>query len=212
MSLDNTPTSEPKVLASLIQPPRPEYNGMAIAAFILLFIFPPLGIAFGIIATKQIRRSGERGNGLALFSIIFGAVVTFMGLVVVVISILFAVYLVGAVEKTSLDVNDLDAKAVQTLTETATAVAAAQKSGALDTYTLPTKISGPAAIGEGPNSEFSVPRDYTVFLYENGGICVQFIPEGKGAEADQGWWHVFPGDETPREWGCPPLSVGDVRL
>ena len=213
MSIEPTPVPPQQTnVSALALPPRPGYNGMAIAAFVLLFIFPPLGIVFGIIAAKQIQQSGERGSGLALFSIILGAVLTFIGIVVAAFVALFAFYLVDTVEKTSLDVNDLDVETIQTLTETAAAATAAQKSGPLESYSLPTQIAGPAKVGDKPNTRFSVPRDYTVFFYENGEVCVQFAPEDESIEADQGWWHVFSEDDTPREWGCPPLSVGPVRL
>lgn len=46
------------------------FNGMAIAAFILAFLFWPLGIVLGHISRHQIKRMRERGGGLALAALI----------------------------------------------------------------------------------------------------------------------------------------------
>jgi hypothetical protein len=54
----------------------PPTNGMAIAALILAFVFPPLGIVFGIMGRNQIKQSGESGDGMALAGIIIGGVFT----------------------------------------------------------------------------------------------------------------------------------------
>jgi len=49
-------------------------NSMAIASLILAFLIWPLGIVFGHIARHQIRRTGERGMGLTLASLIISYV------------------------------------------------------------------------------------------------------------------------------------------
>ncbi|WP_284044703.1 DUF4190 domain-containing protein [Paractinoplanes maris] len=43
----------------------PTTNTMAILALVFAFIFPPAGIVMGHVAKKQIRRTGEQGEGLA---------------------------------------------------------------------------------------------------------------------------------------------------
>jgi len=43
-------------------------NTMAILALVLAFVFAPLGLIFGIIARRQIRQTGEDGDGLALLA------------------------------------------------------------------------------------------------------------------------------------------------
>jgi hypothetical protein len=40
-------------------------NVMAILALVFAFIFAPLGIVFGVVAKRQIQRTGEQGAGLA---------------------------------------------------------------------------------------------------------------------------------------------------
>jgi hypothetical protein len=58
--------------------PAPAYgaptNTMAILALVFGFVFGPAGVVLGIMARKQIRTTGEQGDGLALAGIIVGAV------------------------------------------------------------------------------------------------------------------------------------------
>ncbi len=51
-------------------------NTMAILALIMAFVFAPAGLILGIVARKQIRQTGEDGDGLALAGIIVGGIVT----------------------------------------------------------------------------------------------------------------------------------------
>jgi hypothetical protein len=72
-------------------PPARGTNVMAIMAIVFAFVFSPLGIVFGIIARKQIARTGEEGDGLALAGLIVGAVFTaIMVLYIVFMIVLFA--------------------------------------------------------------------------------------------------------------------------
>jgi hypothetical protein len=54
----------------------PPTNPMAIAALVFAFVVPPAGIFLGIAARKQIRRTGEQGDGLALAGLILGSIAT----------------------------------------------------------------------------------------------------------------------------------------
>ncbi|MBX6752094.1 MAG: DUF4190 domain-containing protein [Micromonosporaceae bacterium] len=64
-----TPTYAPPIA----QPPG--FNGFAIAGFVLsLCACFPLGIIFAIIALVQMRRSGERGRGLAIAGLVISIV------------------------------------------------------------------------------------------------------------------------------------------
>jgi uncharacterized protein DUF4190 len=73
-------------------PPSRGTNIMAIMAIVFAFVFPPLGIVFGIIGRKQIARTGEEGDGLALAGLIVGAVFT----VIMVLYIIFMIVLFSA--------------------------------------------------------------------------------------------------------------------
>lgn len=81
--------------------PRPGTNSMAIAAFVMLFVLPPLAIVFGTIAGKQIERTGEDGNGFAKAGVIGGIVLTVLAILAIVGTLLFVYAIVDAV-------NDLE--------------------------------------------------------------------------------------------------------
>ena len=51
-------------------------NTTAILALVLSFAFAPAGIVLGVMARKQIRQTGEDGDGLALAGIIIGSIAT----------------------------------------------------------------------------------------------------------------------------------------
>ena len=56
-------------------PVRPT-NTMAIIALVMAFVFAPVGLVLGFIARRQIRETGEEGDGLALAGIIIGGIFT----------------------------------------------------------------------------------------------------------------------------------------
>lgn len=71
--------------------PVPRMNPMAVLAVICAVVVAPAGIVLGVLARRQIRRTGEQGGGLALAAIVLGAVVTvlvvaYLVLVVVIIN------------------------------------------------------------------------------------------------------------------------------
>lgn len=70
-------------------PPARGTNIMAIMAIVFAFVFSPLGIVFGIIARKQIARTGEEGDGLALAGLIVGAVFTAIMVLYIIFMIVF---------------------------------------------------------------------------------------------------------------------------
>lgn len=65
-------------------------NTLAILSLVMAFVFAPAGLVLGIVARRQIRRTGEDGAGLALAGIIVGGVVT--GLFVLVILLWIAAF------------------------------------------------------------------------------------------------------------------------
>jgi len=60
---------------------------MAILALVLAFVLAPAGIVLGVIARKQIRQTGEEGDGLALAGIIVGSITCALGLLAIIIVI-----------------------------------------------------------------------------------------------------------------------------
>jgi hypothetical protein len=68
--------------------PAPPTNTLAIIALVCAFVFAPAGIICGIIARRQIRQTGESGDGLALAAIIVSAVQLVLGLLAIVFLII----------------------------------------------------------------------------------------------------------------------------
>lgn len=64
-----------------------KYNLFAILSIIFTFVIYPVGLIFGIIALKQIKKTKEEGKGLAMVSIILGLIF----LVLVVIGIVWVI-------------------------------------------------------------------------------------------------------------------------
>ncbi len=56
-------------------------NTMAILALVFAFVFSPLAIVFGVVARKQIARTGEGGQGLATAGLVLGIVFVLVSLV-----------------------------------------------------------------------------------------------------------------------------------
>ncbi|MBL7254718.1 DUF4190 domain-containing protein [Paractinoplanes lichenicola] len=69
-------------------------NTMAILALVFAFVFAPAAIVMGHISKKQIRQTGEQGDGLATAGLWLGYIFTGLGVLVCafyVIAIVFAV-------------------------------------------------------------------------------------------------------------------------
>jgi len=69
-------------------------NTMAILALVFAFIFSPVAIVLGHLAKKQIRQTGEQGDGLATAGLWLGYIFTGIGVLfcaVYVIIIIFAI-------------------------------------------------------------------------------------------------------------------------
>ncbi|MEJ2869835.1 DUF4190 domain-containing protein [Actinomycetospora sp. OC33-EN08] len=63
-------------------------NSLALAALLCGIFVAPVGIVLGIMARKQIRQTGEQGDGMALAGLIIGAAQT------AIIVLVFAIWLV----------------------------------------------------------------------------------------------------------------------
>lgn len=78
-------------------PVRRPTNTLAIVALVCGFAFAPAGVICGVIARRQIRQTGEEGDGLALAGIIIGGIQTAMFVVFFVIWAVFMVSIFGVV-------------------------------------------------------------------------------------------------------------------
>jgi peptidyl-prolyl cis-trans isomerase B (cyclophilin B) len=57
-------------------------NALAVASLVCAFVFSPLGIVLGLVARSQIRRTGQRGDGLAVAGIVISIVSLVVGILV----------------------------------------------------------------------------------------------------------------------------------
>jgi hypothetical protein len=71
--------------------PEPRVNNFALLSLIVALLLAPAGIPLAIIALRQIKRTGERGRGLALAGLWIGIGVT----VFYVLVIAFVAFVVG---------------------------------------------------------------------------------------------------------------------
>ncbi len=80
--------------AGAVTPGSERTNPLSIVAIITGFLFPVAGIITGAVALAQVKRSGEKGRGLALGGLIAGSVLTaltFIGSLVFVIAVFIGV-------------------------------------------------------------------------------------------------------------------------
>ncbi len=68
-------------------------NTTAVLALVMAFVFAPAGLVLGLVARRQIRRTGEDGEGLALAGIVVGGVVTTIFVLLIVFWIIAVVAL-----------------------------------------------------------------------------------------------------------------------
>lgn len=84
--------------------PRPRaYNGLAVASLVCAFVFAPLGVIFGHLSLSQLKRTGERGTGLAIAGLSIGYALMVQAVLVVVAAVaLFGVLVFEAARLTEL--------------------------------------------------------------------------------------------------------------
>ncbi|MBO0983055.1 DUF4190 domain-containing protein [Rathayibacter sp. ZW T2_19] len=63
-------------------PTTDRYNILAIIGFIASFFVSVVGIVLGFIALSQIKRTGEKGRGLAIAAIVIGFAALILGVIV----------------------------------------------------------------------------------------------------------------------------------
>ncbi|GAA4266092.1 DUF4190 domain-containing protein [Frondihabitans peucedani] len=61
------------------------YSVLAIVGFVLAFVFSLAGLIVSIIALTQIKRTGERGRGLALAGVIISALSLIIAIVISIV-------------------------------------------------------------------------------------------------------------------------------
>ncbi len=77
-------------------PASDRFNVLAIVGFILAFVINIAGLVVSIIALSQVKRTGERGRGLALAGIIISAISLVLSVVSVIVVIASAASMSGS--------------------------------------------------------------------------------------------------------------------
>lgn len=99
----NTSTTNEPIAAPTVTPQSEKTSGVAIAAIILTFLFPLIGLILGIVALSSIKKSGEKGKGLAKAAIIISSIFIILGIAFAG----FAVYTIQkAAKNAGLDVSN----------------------------------------------------------------------------------------------------------
>lgn len=62
------------------------FNTLSIVAIIGAFVVPLIGSIIGFVALGQIKRTGERGHGLALAAVVLGIVFTVLYIAIAVLT------------------------------------------------------------------------------------------------------------------------------
>lgn len=95
----------PAVTRTTVVPPVAKINGLAIASFacgLAQFVFGPLAtipaIAFGHMAWRQIKNTGEEGAGLALAGLILGWAAVILGIVLLIAAMAIAASMSGTIQ------------------------------------------------------------------------------------------------------------------
>jgi uncharacterized membrane protein len=90
MSDQQPPVYQPPQYAP-IAPASDRYNALAIVSFVTAFFFSLAAIVTGHLALGQIKRTGERGRGLALAGLILGYAGIVFGILAFVLFVVLAI-------------------------------------------------------------------------------------------------------------------------
>ncbi|MBT1544714.1 DUF4190 domain-containing protein [Curtobacterium aurantiacum] len=78
---DTAPAAAP-VIAPAAPAPVPPLSLLAVVAIVLAFLAPIGGVVVGFIARRDVRLTGDRGDGIAFAAILIGATLTVFGIIV----------------------------------------------------------------------------------------------------------------------------------
>lgn len=78
---DTAPAAAPAI-APAAAVPVPPLSLLAVVAIALAFVAPIGGLVVGFIARRDVRLTGERGDGIAFAAILIGATLTLFGIIV----------------------------------------------------------------------------------------------------------------------------------
>jgi ABC-type spermidine/putrescine transport system permease subunit II len=98
---DYQPTPQPTPYTGAAVPANERWNVLAIVSLILAFVVSLGGIICGHIALAQIKKTGEKGRGLALAGTILGYVFTVLWIIGIIAYVAFFAYLINSGYTTS---------------------------------------------------------------------------------------------------------------
>jgi hypothetical protein len=78
---DTAPAAAPVITPAAAAPVAP-LSLLAVVAIVLAFVAPIGGLVVGFIARRDVRLTGERGDGIAFAAILIGATLTLFGIIV----------------------------------------------------------------------------------------------------------------------------------
>lgn len=78
---DTAPAAAPAIPPAAAAP-IPPLSLLAVVAIVLAFVAPIGGLVVGFIARRDVRLTGERGDGIAFAAILIGATLTLFGIIV----------------------------------------------------------------------------------------------------------------------------------
>ena len=80
--------AEAVTVAQMTRPPQPAaakgFNVFAVLSIVFVWFAGILGLIFGYIALSQIKRTGERGHGLAVTAVVLGWIAVALSVAIVV--------------------------------------------------------------------------------------------------------------------------------
>ncbi|MDT7745727.1 MAG: hypothetical protein QOE59_4805, partial [Actinomycetota bacterium] len=78
--------------------PQAPLNTLSWVSVVVAFVVAPVAIVLGILARKQIARTGERGRGLATLGAVLGSVFTAIGIAATVLVLVLATQVTAAIQ------------------------------------------------------------------------------------------------------------------
>lgn len=84
------PTMPAPAHGSLTTAAEPPLNTLAWVSVVAAFVVSPVAVVLGLVARRQIARTGERGRGLALVGTILGAVFSLVGIATTIVVLVLA--------------------------------------------------------------------------------------------------------------------------
>ena len=128
------PMPQGRIPAPLAPMPQAPLNTLAWVSVVVAFVVSPVAIVLGVLARKQIARTGERGRGLATLGAVLGSVFTVIGIATTVLVLVLATQVTAAIQAAG-PVPGVDTGAAAPVPSVVTAPSAAPAAPSSDDFT-----------------------------------------------------------------------------